>query len=344
MTLVFSAPVRFTGLLASRLLRLLPTPSRPSRYLRGYIASLHSASMGKQATLLMRTVSGYSTESLEIHSEESLLHIIVIPGNPGIASYYKDFVEAVYQLLEGQASITAIGHVSHSAKDWEHGRKFSLEEQIAHKVDFIKQEFQNNEVPIILVGHSIGSYICLEVFKRLPQQVKYVIGLYPFLTLNKNSFKQSIIGLIARSSVISAAISYFASLLRSLPISVQDNMVRQFLGKTWSATAVAVTCSHLLQYHTMRNMLFLAMTEFEKLSEEPDWMFMKRKHNQLSFLFGIDDHWAPLSHFEEVSRQVPGLALAVEREGHMHAFCCTQAGSSWVGHHVASLIRNQIAK
>lgn len=50
-----------------------------------------------------------------------------------------------------------------------------------------------------------------------------------------------------RSSVISTAISYFASLLRSLPISVQDNMVRQFLGKTWSATAVAVTCSHLLQ-------------------------------------------------------------------------------------------------
>ncbi|XP_074579092.1 uncharacterized protein LOC141835603 [Curcuma longa] len=327
MTLGFSAPVRFTGFLASRLLRLLPPPSRPSRYLRGYIASRHSASMGKQATLLMRTVSGYPTESLDIHSEESSLHIIVIPGNPGIASYYKDFVEAVYQLLEGQASITAIGHVSHSAKDWEHGRMFSLEEQIAHKV-----------------GHSIGSYICLEVFKRRPQQVKYVIGLYPFLTLNKNSFKQSIIGLIARSSVISAATSYFASLLRSLPISVQYNMVRQFLGKTWSATAVAVTCSHLLQYHTMRNMLFLAMTEFEKLSEEPDWMFMKRKHNQISLLFGMDDHWAPLSHFEGVSRQVPGLALAVEREGHMHAFCCTQAGSSWVGHHVASLIRNQIAK
>lgn len=28
----------------------------------------------------------------------------------GIASYYKDFVEAVYQLLEGQASMTGKDH------------------------------------------------------------------------------------------------------------------------------------------------------------------------------------------------------------------------------------------
>lgn len=134
-----------------------------------------------------------------MHSEEPSLHILLIPGNPGIVSYYKDFVEALYELLEGQASITAIGHISHSRKDLERGKMFSLEEQINHKIDFIEQELQNSEVPIILVGHSIGSYISLEIFKRLPQQlqVKYVIGLYPFLTLNRNSTKQSMIGMVA---------------------------------------------------------------------------------------------------------------------------------------------------
>lgn len=81
-------------------------------------------------------------------------------------------------------------------------------------------------IPVVLkVGHSIGSYVSLEVFKRLPQQVallflsclfdifsklkinsvhnflelqvKCVIGLYPFLSLNRNSRKQSMIGMIA---------------------------------------------------------------------------------------------------------------------------------------------------
>ncbi|CAL9118016.1 unnamed protein product [Musa textilis] len=299
----------------------------------------------KQATVRMCTVSGFPTELLEMHSEESSLHVLLIPGNPGIVLYYKDFVEAIYQLLEGQASVTVIGHICHAAKDWEHGRMFSLEEQINHKVDFIEQEYQNSEHPLILVvGHSIGSYICLEIFKRLQQQVTYVIGLYPFLSLNKSSLKQSMIGLISRSSILSTTISYFVSFLGSLPTRVQVAMVRKCLGQSWSPTAVDATCSHLLQYHTMRNMLFMAMTEFEKLSEEPDWMFVKKKHNQISLLFGIDDHWGPLSLFEEVSRMVPGLALSIEREGHMHAFCCTEAGSLWTGRHVATLIKNQIAK
>ncbi|WOL12744.1 lipid droplet-associated hydrolase isoform X1 [Canna indica] len=314
---------------------------------RKYITTNYSVSMGirrKQASMEMCTVSGFPTELIKMHSEESSLHILLIPGNPGIVSFYKDFVEEVYQLLEGQASITAIGHISHAAKDWEHGRMFSLEEQIKHKVDFIEQEFQSSEQPIILVGHSIGSYISLEIFKRLPQQVKHIIGLYPFLTLNKNSLKQSIIGSIVRSSIVSVTISYIVSFLGSLPTWAQVAMVKMFLGQSWSTAAVAATCSHLLQYHTMRNVLYMAKTEFEKLSKEPDWMFMKRKQNQISLLFGIDDHWGPLAHFEEVSGQVPNLGLSVEREGHTHAFCCTEAGSFWVADYVATLIRNQIPK
>jgi len=79
------------------------------------------------------------------------------------------------------------------------------------------------------VGHSIGAYIGLEVFKRLQnkvsninscpclallpttrpytlltfvftslEQIKMFVGLYPFLKLNKNSVTQSAIGYIAR--------------------------------------------------------------------------------------------------------------------------------------------------
>lgn len=36
-----------------------------------------------------------------------------------------------------------------------------------------------------------------------------------------------------------------------------------------------------------------------QLSEKPDWAFMREKQNNLAFLFGIDDHWGPLSMFEE---------------------------------------------
>ncbi|KAK8454497.1 hypothetical protein SEVIR_5G466400v4 [Setaria viridis] len=278
----------------------------------------------EQAATRICMVSSFATELLEIRSKEPSLHVLVIPGNPGIAAFYKDFVEALYENLDGQASITAVGHISHSQKDSEHGRLFSLHEQIDHKV-----------------GHSIGAYIGLEVFKRFQNKIKMFVGLYPFLKLNKNSVTQSAIGYIARSSFLSKGVSLFASFIGSLQPSITRGIVRRFLGHSWSVTAVDVACCHLLKYHTMRNVLFMAMTEFQKLTEEPDWTFFRAKEDKIAFLFGVDDHWGPLSHLEEISKRAPGVTLSVETEGHTHGYCCREIGSFWVADYIANLIKKQ---
>ncbi|KAK6918123.1 Lipid droplet-associated hydrolase [Dillenia turbinata] len=44
---------------------------------------------------------------------------------------------------------------------------------------------------IHFVGHSIGAYITIEMFKRSPDKVIYCICLYPFLALNPESPWQS---------------------------------------------------------------------------------------------------------------------------------------------------------
>ncbi|XP_017416185.1 uncharacterized protein LOC108327031 isoform X4 [Vigna angularis] len=280
----------------------------------------------RRANFRLCNVSGYISEVLEIRAEAPKLHVLLVPGNPGVVLFYKDFVEFLYELLEGTASVTAIGHVSHSRKDLEHGRMFSLQEQIDHKIDFIIQELQNIEIPILLVGHSIGSYISIEMFKKSPEKVKYCIGLYPFLTLNPQSTKQLLIGKIAKSQVLAAALSYLIASLGWLPVQALRFVVRKSLGKSWSVNAVDAACSHLSQ-----------------LSEAPDWTFMKERKAQLTFLFGIDDHWGPLDLLEEISKQVPGVAVSIERENHTHGFCCTEAGSLWVAQHVANCIKKQTA-
>ena len=76
-----------------------------------------------RATARTCMVSSFATELLEIRSREPSpsLHVLVVPGNPGIVGFYRDFVEALYENLGGQASVTAIGHISHGQKDYEHG-------------------------------------------------------------------------------------------------------------------------------------------------------------------------------------------------------------------------------
>ncbi|KAB2607914.1 hypothetical protein D8674_011082 [Pyrus ussuriensis x Pyrus communis] len=198
------------------LLRLFPSISPPLSLSSGFTLYCGSREIGEQenseseviqvknrATFRPCNLSSFTTEILQIPADNPTLHVLVIPGNPGIVSFYKDFVESLYDLLGGAASVTAVGHISHTKKNWEHGRLFSLQEQIHHKMDFIKQELQKlkyywcAEFSFLQVGHSIGSYIFFEMFKRSPEKVTFCVGLYPFLALNRQSIQQSFIGKLA---------------------------------------------------------------------------------------------------------------------------------------------------
>ncbi|CAN7117338.1 unnamed protein product, partial [Brassica rapa subsp. narinosa] len=285
-----------------------PTCSRRRYRLNRVIADMESEKelineAKRTVTPRLCRVSGSMTEVMEIQAESPKFHVLFIPGNPGVVSFYNDFLESLHQFLDGNASITAVGQISHTSKDWESGKLFSLQEQIDHKVvEFIRQELESVKVPIILVGHSIGSYISLEILRKCSEKVLYCIGLYPFLTLNQQSTKQSLIGKLAASSLLSATASFLVASLGLLPMSAARRLVSYSLGASWSDTAVQATCTHLRQYHTMRNVLYMAMTEFRELAAEPDWEFMRENQSKLAFLFGIDDHWGPLQLFEEVSR------------------------------------------
>ncbi|KAH9674428.1 alpha/beta-Hydrolases superfamily protein [Citrus sinensis] len=150
------------------------------------------------------------------------------------------------------------------------------------KMDFIRQELQNTEVPIVLVGHSIGAYVALEMLKRSSEKVIYYIGLYPFLALIRPSVTQSIIGKVAASNIASTALSYIIASLGILPSKALRFLVSNSLGRSWSATAVEAACTHLSQ-----------------LTKTPDWAFMRENQSKIAFLFGVDDHWGPQELYEE---------------------------------------------
>ncbi|KAK8590292.1 hypothetical protein V6N12_024667 [Hibiscus sabdariffa] len=226
----------------------------------------------KCVNLRLCNVSGCMTEILEIHADQPSLHVVFVPGNPGAITFYKEFVESLFEFLGGTAS---------------------------------------------LLSYVSDQLLALQVIqKRLS---------------------------LRRSRVLSTTVTLFVALLGLLPRRVLRVISELSNGKSWSNTAHEAACSHLPQYHTIRNVLYMARTEFIKLSETPDWNFMRENQEKISFLYGIDDHWGPLQMFEEVSRQASGIALSIEREGHTHGFCCSEAGSIWVARHAASLIKNKLA-
>ncbi|KAK8302789.1 hypothetical protein V6Z12_D04G109300 [Gossypium hirsutum] len=232
----------------------------------------------KCVNLRLCSVSGCMTEILEIRADRPSFHVVFVPGNPGVITFYKEFVESLFKSLGGMASVSAVGASGHTEKNWEHGKLYSLQEQIDHKIEFIK--VQNIEAPLVLA--------------------MYCIGLYPFLALNLQSKKQAVIVKVIMSRVLSTMVTLFVASLSLLPRQVLRLISELSNGKSWSNTAHEACCSHLPQYHTIHNVLYMARTEFIKLSETPDWEFMRENQEKISFLYGIDDHWGPLQMFEEV--------------------------------------------
>ncbi|KAF3788931.1 hypothetical protein EJ110_NYTH05948 [Nymphaea thermarum] len=173
----------------------------------------------RHADFRICSVSGFKTEVLELRARNPSVCVLVIPGNPGVVSFYKDFVEAIYEMLDENASVIGdyeqrldiLAILKRTGK--EEGCLlsriksnissfiflfilFSLPDRLCKSRD---SKYQNSDSVgrfMFEVGHSIGAYISLQIFKQIPSQVQFTIGLYPFLSLNKKSLQQSIIRII----------------------------------------------------------------------------------------------------------------------------------------------------
>lgn len=121
--------------------------------------------------------------------------IFNITGNPGLIAYYTQFLTSLRNRLESTApkaefeiysrSLSGFDVNDHKADDSygvEHAIKeqdrsrppFSLEAQIEHAIIALKQvvaassrEANGKEPSVILVGHSVGTYMILEIISRL---------------------------------------------------------------------------------------------------------------------------------------------------------------------------------
>ncbi|MBN3286679.1 LDAH hydrolase, partial [Polyodon spathula] len=105
--------------------------------------------------------------------------LFVLTGNPGIVGYYKTFMQALYQMLDHKYPVWAVSQAGHcvppdSMEMMEDTDVIELEDvfglngQVEHKRAFLKHHVPRN-IKLVLIGHSIGCYIILEMMKRDPE-------------------------------------------------------------------------------------------------------------------------------------------------------------------------------
>lgn len=292
--------------------------------------------------------------------------IYFITGNPGLIAYYDTFLATLYNLLsESKDKISNHFHIhgqslagfededSHSNRSL----PYSLEEQITISL----QSLQSQRIPsgprqgqpydsTILIGHSVGSYILLELITRLrksssPIDIRAGILLFPTVTHIAQSPSGIKISTLFRIPDFAKKVS---SVAKTLVLVAPRSVLKWLVGfvARMPHDAADVTASFLRSRMGIWQALHLAKDEMDTITEDrwdediwgiehkdPD---QKRRIPTLIFYFGENDHWVA-NHTRDALIAARGRGeddtssskpiMMIDENGVDHGFCIRHSES-----------------
>ncbi|XP_075454562.1 lipid droplet-associated hydrolase [Ascaphus truei] len=257
------------------------------------------------------------------------LLILIVPGNPGIVGYYRTFMQALYCGLDQQYPVWAVSHAGHCAPprgmdmtdDTELNQMediFGLNGQIEHKLAFLKMNVPN-DIKLVLIGHSIGCYIILEMMKR-SVSLKVLQSVMLFPTIERMA--QSPQGKIMTPLLCSLRYVIYMPiyLLSFLPESVKTSLVRFVLRGIKSVDEASVAASvNLFRVDCTANAMYMGSQEMMKVMER-DNNTIQQNLSKLIFYYGAKDNWCPVQYYEDIRKEFPEGNIWLCEKGIRHAF------------------------
>ncbi|XP_031812974.1 lipid droplet-associated hydrolase [Sarcophilus harrisii] len=228
------------------------------------------------------------------------LLILIIPGNPGIPAFYAEFLKALYLSLEKRYPVWAISHAGHiSAPSGARVREespedpssktpddaFGLEGQVEHKLAFLRKCVPSS-LRLVIISHSVGSYILLEMMKRGPQ-LPVLRSLLLFPTIGAGGPRQDAAGRLGAAEA-------------------EDG--ETVTGRQNFANMAACEWRGPSRDQEM------------KVIVERDNATIQKHLKKLIFYYGKSDLWCPVQYYEDLKKDFPGGDIKLCEKGIQHAF------------------------
>ncbi|XP_057715329.1 lipid droplet-associated hydrolase isoform X2 [Corythoichthys intestinalis] len=265
--------------------------------------------------------------------------VLIIPGNPGVVGFYRTFIQSLYTIFGCQYPVWAVSHAGHcmppASMDMVEDDSstaeldtFGLNGQIEHKLAFLRKHVPK-KTSLILVGHSIGCYIILEIMRRDPN-LKILKGVMLFPTIERMALTpqgKAITPVLCHLRYV-AYLSIF--LISLLPERVKSSLVKLVLGRVGSLDPAVVRATvGLLSGDSAANAVYMGGQEMRKVLER-DNMTIKKNLEKLIFYYGATDHWCPVQYYHEIKKDFPTGDFRLCENGFRHAFVL-DAGKEYPG-------------
>lgn len=266
--------------------------------------------------------------SCQLHSGHKLLFLI-IPGNPGVVGFYKTFMQTLHVMFGYQHPVWAVSHAGHcvppasmdmveDASSAEENDVFGLNGQIEHKLAFLRK-LVPRETSLVLVGHSIGCYVILEMMKRNPElKVLKAVLLFPTIERMAQTPQGKVMTPVLCHMRYVAYLPLF--LLSLLPDTIKASLIKLVLGGISSLdSSVIQPTVGLLSGDSAANAMYMGGQEMRKVLER-DNITIKKNLDKLIFYYGATDHWCPVQYYHDIKQDFPHGDFRLCENGFRHAF------------------------
>uniref|UniRef100_A0A0N7ZAM7 Lipid droplet-associated hydrolase n=1 Tax=Scylla olivacea TaxID=85551 RepID=A0A0N7ZAM7_SCYOL len=266
--------------------------------------------------------------------------VLFIPGNPGVASYYRRTMEHLYNLLGGSYSVWTVSHAAHCVNlpslwpGYQH--VYNLEDQIQHKITFLETHIPAG-TKLTLVGHSIGCKIILRLLQHFENHPSLSISqsylLFP--TIERMRDSPNGVKLWPVLNYLRWFVVMLTCIVYILPGKVVDTLLRLYFGSSAYECCIDAT-KELLNPRVVQNMLWMARDELDKVVDL-DVDVVRRYRDKLVLYYGASDAWCPVQYWEGVRKRVPGVEAVLCEDGTQHAFVLRHADpvaeklAHWIG-------------
>ncbi|KAF9432878.1 hypothetical protein BGZ76_010187 [Entomortierella beljakovae] len=249
--------------------------------------------------------------------------LFMIPGNPGLIDYYIPFLQTVHDTCDGKIDIFGASHLGHSSGSHvvDPSKLYSLQEQVESKIAIVDKlrDMYPVGTRFILAGHSMGSWLALQILKARPNHgIERIFELFPTIhriadTPNgrrlKPLFKPSM------QSIAGGAVSTLRFIFSAPPVfrSIIGLVTKQ------DKEMAEVTSQQLLHSHVVKNCLFLAGQEMEVI-KIMDKDLIQEHASKFVFYYGKTDEWSPIENYYEMQELFPKVKSYLCNQGMVHAF------------------------
>lgn len=195
---------------------------------------------------------------------------------------------------------------------------YDLRGQLDHKIDFVNQ-FIPKDVKVYLIGHSVGSKLCLDLLKShevFSEQVQHAYLMFPTIEKIGQSKNGERVPTFNRFFFL---LRIFYNSFALLPTSWRRAIVkwqsnREGVGEEFFESSFEYTNPPVID-----RIWFLALDEMEKI-RELDEETVKKNIHRLKLYYGTKDGWVRTEYFHDLVKRFPDIDAELCKQEYEHAF------------------------